>query len=124
MGQPKGSIPWNKGKKNVYSPETMRKMRKNLWDKIPKGEQSRMWKGGRWQDKDGYIRVFIEKHPRLTTRRDIFEHILIVEKKLGRYLKKGEVVHHINGIRNDNRPDNLIVISRAKHLRTHKPHGW
>jgi len=37
----------------------------------------------------------------------VFEHILVAEALLRRYLVEGESVHHINGIRDDNRPENL-----------------
>lgn len=44
---------------------------------------------------------------------------LIAEAKIGRKLNKGEVVHHINGVRTDNRPENLQVMTCNEHSRLH-----
>lgn len=64
--------------------------------------------------------VLMKGHPRANDGGYVFEHIVVVEKMIGRYLMKGEVVHHLNGIKDDNRPDNLVIEKRSDHSRDHK----
>lgn len=79
------------------------------------GELNNQWKGGR-RHRGGYVEIYIPEHPR--TKKYIMEHILVIEKKLGRYLKDNEVVHHINGLKNDNRIENLDVVKLSTHGNT------
>lgn len=75
----------------------------------PRGELNGYWRGGRTRHKAGYTMVRVSDHPRATTGGGhyVFEHILVMEDLLGRYLLPDETVHHLNGIRDDNRPENL-----------------
>lgn len=53
-------------------------------------------------------------HPRGAGSAYVFEHILVMEEILGRYLLPGESVHHRNGVRDDNRPQNLELWTRPQ----------
>jgi len=58
-----------------------------------------------------YKKVLIPDHDRSNQDGYVYEHILIAEKVLGRKLRKEEVVHHIDGNKNNNNPSNLIVFA-------------
>jgi hypothetical protein len=64
------------------------------------------WRGGRHLKK-GYVMMKCSGHPRGGKGGYVFEHILVMEGVLGRYLEKDENVHHLNGVRADNSPGNL-----------------
>jgi uncharacterized protein (DUF1330 family)/RNA polymerase subunit RPABC4/transcription elongation factor Spt4 len=70
-------------------------------EKIPNN-----WKGGRTYHKKGYVLVRAKDHPRNSSGY-VFEHIIVLENHLGRFLAKDENVHHVNGIKDDNRIENL-----------------
>jgi len=84
------------------------------------GKGNPMWKGGKIIHSAGYIWIYMPKHPLADKRKYVFEHRLVMEKKLGRYLTEDEVVHHKNQIKTDNRIPNLIVMSKSEHMRLHK----
>jgi hypothetical protein len=81
------------------------------------GPESAHWTGGRTQRK-GYWYVQAPGHPYRTKQGVVAEHRLVMEKKLGRYLLPGEVCHHIDGNRENNAPENLMVFqTNATHLK-------
>lgn len=72
-------------------------------------------RGGRTVLPEGYVRVMCKGHPRADPHGYVLEHILVMEKKLGRALLPWEIVHHIDGNKSNNSDDNLEAISRANH---------
>lgn len=65
-----------------------------------KPENNPNWKGGTSSHAKGYVVIRVNGKYK-------FEHTLVMERLLGRLLLKSEQVHHLNGVRCDNRPDNL-----------------
>lgn len=74
---------------------------------LRKGPNSHNWKGGRTKHKDGYISVHFPERRKDNRNKHVLEHRLVMEEHLGRHLNKNENVHHKNGIRDDNRIENL-----------------
>jgi len=78
-----------------------------------RGNLSRMWKGGRYKYR-GYICVYLGStdffYPMANQKGYVLEHRLVMAKHLHRWLLPWEVVHHRNGIRDDNRLENLELI--------------
>lgn len=68
---------------------------------------------------DGYIAIYFPDHPQSNKDGYIMEHDLVMECIIGRHLKDDEVVHHKNKIRNDNRKENLELMTFKEHAALH-----
>lgn len=94
-------------------------------DNHPTGVRNRRWNPAAIVTSQGYIAVRVPlDHPRgwgpaAGRHRYAYEHVLVAMRVLGRDLNPDEVVHHRNGRRDDNRPENLEVTTRAAHARDH-----
>ena len=70
---------------------------------------------------EGYVKVLNRSHPRADKSGFVYEHITVMEKHLNRSVKRGEIVHHKNHDRADNRVTNLELIeNQSKHFSMHK----
>ncbi len=89
------------------------------------GKDNNNWRGGKSVASNGYVIVRVGKEHHLADVRGYaYEHRLVAEEKLGRRLERGEIPHHINGNRQDNRPENIQVMkSVAHHLNQHRKKG-
>ena len=96
----------------TVSEETRKKigLGNSIANKGKTGDKCSAWKGGRYKTTHGYILFYAPKHPHCNNRGYINEHRYIMEKHLKRILSKKEIVHHKNGIKDDNRIENLELI--------------
>lgn len=84
------------------------------------------WKGGISFTPEGRVLCYREWHPlpsqarRLKHGCYVLRYRLVIEHHLGRFLRKGEIVHHVNGDPTDDRLENLQICDRSSHAKTHK----
>ena len=97
-----------------HRPESILKMRRAARKRRLNGSRNPNWRGGgRRVSSEGYVMLSFPEGGRIS------EHRLVMEKKLGRRLRRGEIAHHINGNRQDNRPENLELMTASQHSKHH-----
>lgn len=117
------------GKK--HKTEAIEKMRKASTGVIPnqstrqKMSRARLGKiiasrPHRRKDKVGYIQLWKPGHPMSKQCGYLLEHRFVMSEALGRFLRKDEIVHHKNGIKDDNRLENLELMTDSEHKTHHK----
>lgn len=85
-----------------------------------RGENNPNYKNGKRVLKGGYIGIVSPGHPHVDSYGVVTEHRLVMEKIVGRFLTKEEVVHHKDKVRSNNKPDNLVLFeNQAEHLKMH-----
>ena len=100
----KGGQPWNKGER---CPQLS-------------GKNNGNWKNGKKKHSQGYIYLLKPDHPFCNKDGYILEQRLIIEAQIGRYLLPTEHCHHLNEVKDDNRPENLMgFVSNSAHIRFH-----
>ena len=84
-----------------------------------RGPDAVNWKGGTRKNQ-GYRMIYMPTHPDAEKSGGyVFEHRLVMEQVMGRPLAAGEEVHHVNEVRNDNRPENLELLTKSEHMAHH-----
>ena len=100
------------------SPRSIRCLSCALKERNRKGSESPKWKGGRIRS-NGYILIWLQSddffYPMIKGKGYILEHRLTMAKHLGRNLQSWEIVHHKNHIRDDNRIENLQLVTDDRH---------
>ena len=102
-----GTPPWNKGLKGYHS-----------------GVSHWNWKGGKRYHSSGYIEIYCPNHPSANSGGYVLEHRLVMEKQIDRYLSPDEIVHHINGNKQDNKIENLMLLTASEHQSMHTKKWW
>lgn len=95
---------------NPYTFNQQKFCNQSCFHKFNRGKNSPLYKGNVSLNVYGYLR---------DTRTGKGIHRVVMEKHIGRKLKTSEAVHHINGIRNDNRIENLELTTRSAHASFH-----
>lgn len=112
---------WSKhpflGKK--HTKQSRDKMSRSLKGNLV-GSKNGRWCGDKRVNYQGYVLIRKPEHPFADCNGWIREHRFVMEEHLGRVLQRHENIHHINGIKSDNRLENLVVCSNSEHRKYHR----
>lgn len=104
----------------LRTPKEVRELSDKL-GRISKGKYGAIchsWKGGRTTDHAQGVIVMMREHPRAWKTGYVYEHVLVMENHIGRYLYPEETVKHRDGDRRNNHIDNLILMTRSEYQRS------
>lgn len=77
------------------------------------------WRGGRIAVKGGYIKIYLPDYPNANLDGYVLEHRYVYETTRGVQLPPHVAIHHINGVKHDNRPENLMAATNQEHRHVH-----
>lgn len=99
------------GKATSKTGQTLRRRTARSCGCLQKGPLHKNWHGGRKGKAGGYVGILNPSHPNASSTGYVPEHVMVMAMHMGRPLTKRETVHHKNGIRDDNRIENLELWS-------------
>lgn len=88
--------------------------------KAREGKKGGNNKGGKRINEHGYVEVWMPDHPNANRKGYVIEHRFVMSNYLKRPLYPWEEVHHKNGIKTDNRIENLEILSKQEHASLHE----
>jgi len=108
----------HKGKK-LTSEHRLKVIKTLTSQRDQRGNKNPQWKGGVTKSTEGYIWIKKLDHPYKNAQGYVPEHRLVMEKFIGRYLLPIEHIHHLNENKEDNRIDNLRIVTAEEHAAIH-----
>lgn len=103
---------WKKAHKlGLTAPDDIKWKNRSIANTLPKQEKIKNYKG--------YNLVYAPDHPRADSHGRVFEHIIVWENYYNEKVTEDYVIHHINGIKDDNRIENLKKMLFGEHTAYH-----
>lgn len=87
--------------------------------KAAPNERRHLSVGAKYISNQGYVVLYRPWHPNAMESGGVYEHVVVMTEHLGRPLRDGEVIHHINCIKTDNRLENLQLMTQSEHVTLH-----